>query len=356
MPFYHDALYDPRRWNRSVPASFARISPLYHHFYEAMQRDPEVLALLALIDTDQPTYVLFFSLVNFLGLRALQHPLAEFYPYFSAHPRPASEAYPIFRAFCMNHAEELRALLPWVRLQTNEVTRCANLLPAFELVSRWTGRNPLALIEVGASAGLNLQWDRYGYHYGNIVVGDQKSPVQISCTLKGPYLPPFPAVMPVIAQRVGIDLSPISLANERDADWLMACIWPEEIGRYHLLSAAIDIVRLHPVSLLAGDACELLPAVLDSIVPEATIYLWHSYALAQGPAPIYQQIVQMLTDYSHQRDLYRISLEMDPACWEQPRLEVFAYQGGRLARYEWLANCEVHGERMQWLLPPAIER
>lgn len=348
MSSHQGVVKDPRQWNRYVRASFERISPLYSHFYEEMQTDPEMLALLSLVDTNQPMYVVFFSMVNFLALRTQPHPFAEFYPYFSVRPRPASEAYPVFRAFCLAHAEDLRVLLPWATLQTNEVTRCANLLPAFEVVSRRVGRQPLALIEVGASAGLNLHWDRYSYRYGHIEVGDQRSPVQIACTVKGPHLPPLPEVMPLVVERIGIDLAPIFLSQEREADWLFACIWPEEIRRYQLLTAAIEVARQHPPSLLAGDACQLLPDVLSSIASDATICLWHSYALAQGPKVVYEQVVQHLLDASRTRDIYHLSLELDPARWPQPRLELFTYRNGELASYDWLATCEVHGEAMEW--------
>ena len=348
MSSHQQVIHDPRQWNRSVVASFERISPLYQHFYEGMQSDPEMLALLSLVDTDQPMYVLFFSMVNFLALRTQPHPFAEFYPYFTVHPRPASDAYPVFRAFCMAHAQDLRALLPWATLQTNEVTRCANLLPAFEVVSRRAGRQPLALIEVGASAGLNLHWDRYGYRYGGILVGDPHSPVQIACTLQGPHLPSLPEVMPLVSERIGIDLSPIFLSQGREADWLFACIWPEETGRYQLLSAAIEVARQHPPELLAGDACQVLPDVLSSITSDATICLWHSYALAQGPKVVYEQVVQELLDASRTREIYHLSLELDPARWQHPRLELFTYRDGELASYDWLATCEVHGEAMEW--------
>ncbi|HZO75415.1 MAG TPA: DUF2332 domain-containing protein [Ktedonobacteraceae bacterium] len=341
-------LQDPRSWNRSVQASFERISPLYQRFYEGMQGDPELLALLALVETDQPMYVLFFSIINLLA-RRLRHPLlSEFYPFFCPHPRPASEAYPVFRDFCLSNREGLRLLLPGARLQTNEVTRCANLLPAFELISRRAGRQPLALIEVGASAGLNLNWDRYGYRYGNLLVGDPRSPVQLACSLRGSHLPPFPEVMPLVVQRIGIDLAPLDPTNQLDVDWLIACIWPEEIRRYKLLTAAIELARAHPVRLLKGDACALLPEVLASVPAEATVCLWHSYALAQGPQVVYEQVVQQLLEASRTRDIYHLALELDPARGPEPRLELWVYQGGALASYDWLASCEVHGEAMEW--------
>lgn len=130
-----------------------------------MADDPEIQALVALIDPDQPTEVTFFTAVNELLYAGRGDPLAAYYASFTLKPLPAEEAYPAFRAFYLRNEVALRQRLPSMRLQTNEVTRCANLLPAFELVSHRGGRKPLALIEIGYSAGLNLQWDRYRYYY-----------------------------------------------------------------------------------------------------------------------------------------------------------------------------------------------
>src|SRR5579885_2596286 len=107
MSSHHSVVPDPRHWNPSVAALFARLSPLYHGFSQGMQDDPDMLALLAQVDPDQPLHVLFLSMVNFLALREPTHPFAEFYPSLCTHPRPAAEAYPVFRAFCLEHAEEL---------------------------------------------------------------------------------------------------------------------------------------------------------------------------------------------------------------------------------------------------------
>ncbi|HZO72739.1 MAG TPA: DUF2332 domain-containing protein [Ktedonobacteraceae bacterium] len=348
MSSHQEIMSDPRQWTQAVAARFARRSPLYHQFYQGMQDDPELLALLSLVDRDQPMYVLFFSTVNLLAWRMQHRLLTEFYPHFCPHPRPAAEAYPVFRQCCLEHADALRLLLPHARLQTNEVTRCANLLPAFELISRRAGRQPLALIEVGASAGLNLNWDRYGYRYDHLLVGDPRSPVQLACTLKGSHLPPFPEVMPLIAQRIGIDLAPLDPQSTLDVEWLRACIWPEELERYRLLTAALQVARQHPVTLLKGDACELLPQVLACVPEEATVCLWHSYALAQGPKVVYERVVEELLEASQARDIYHLSLELDPARGSEPRLELWVYQGGKLASYDCFATCAVHGEAMAW--------
>lgn len=340
--------HDPRHWLSYVPATLARRSPLYAHLYQQLAQDPEVFASLALIDPDQPIPVLFLSVVTFLLLSEPHDALAAFYPYLAPVPEPPQNAYPAFRAFCLAHWEELQTFLPVSRLQTNEVRRCANLLPAFEIVSRRGEHRPLALIEVGSSAGLNLNWHRFGYHYGEMVVGDLHSPVQIHCALDG-KMPLLPEKLPHLAQCHGIEAFPLDITSERDVRWLRSCIWPEEAERYQLLDAALAVARQYPPQILPGDACERLPGALAPIPYEQTVCVFHSFALNQGPDQVKAQVIQTLLEESQQRPVYRVSLEATPLEPGRPRLELFTYHQGACVHAEVLAECEFHGERMQWL-------
>ena len=150
--------------------------------------------------------------------------LAAYYPDLTAEPRPIEDAYPVFRAYCLQHAGEIRALVTTRRVQTNEVRRCAPLLLALQTVWERGGRRPLALVEVGASAGLLLNWDRYAYEYRaeNIAktAGDPSSPLHIVSALRGEVTPPLPETLPPVAWRAGADIHPIDVYDERETRWL----------------------------------------------------------------------------------------------------------------------------------------
>jgi hypothetical protein len=317
-----------------------------------LKDDPDIIDFLQYVDPDQPTLILFFSVINYVLLEHPTHNLAQFYPYLTPSPRPAIEAYPAFRDLCLLHQDKIRSQLVGTRLQTNEVTRCANLLPAFELVSRLNHHQPLAMIEIGASAGLNMNWHRYSYHYDNHhLIGKRLTGVQIQCSLQGNILPPLPAMFPTIASCQGIELLPLNIQNDAHVRWLRACIWPEEIERYRRLDAALSMAHQHPPLVYRGDACNLLPALLHTIPMDQTVCLWHSFALNQGPIHVKERIEQILIDASATRILYRIALEVDVEQKGLPRLELFIYQRGSLVQHEWLASCSIHGEQMEWHLP-----
>jgi hypothetical protein len=326
-------------------------SPLYAHLALAVADDPDMLALSA--DADQSTTVanLFFAAVHYLLMDDHDAMLAEYYPDLTAGPRPIVEAYPVFRAYCLEHAGEIRALVTTRRVQTNEVRRCAPLLPALQAVWERGGRRPLALIEVGASAGLLLNWDRYTYGYqagGNVLIaGDQSSLVQIMSALRGDVSPPLTATFPHVVWRAGADIHPIDVNDERETRWLRALIWPEHQDRMALLDAALTLARQYPQRIVAGDAGEILPALLAETPADATLCVYHGFTLNQMPAATREHILAHVAEYGRRRDLYRVALEWWPPN-PTPTVEFFTYAGGETGN-RLLAHCESHGRWVEWL-------
>jgi hypothetical protein len=236
-------------------------SPLYERLSAAVAEDPEFLALAAYARKGERVPNLFFAAVHYLLLKGKQRPLSAFYRSIHRRAGPKQDPYPAFRSFCLEEREEIINLISRGRVQTNDVSRCGFLLPAFVVASQVAHPQPLYLIEIGASAGLNLLWDRYCYTYGDAHrAGDLKSPVQIKCALRGAVLPPIARTTPEMLSRVGVDLNPIDV---RDADaslCLGAFIWPEHEERAGLLTGAIALAQRAPPTLIGGDAAELIPS------------------------------------------------------------------------------------------------
>ena len=215
----------------------------------------------------------FFAAVHDDLLRDPGHALAAYYPTTGgAGPGPGlGEA---FSAFCADRAERLAATLATRRTQTNEVARCGCLLPAFAAVA---GGRPLALIEIGASAGLNLLWDHYAYDYGHRTAGVPSSPLTIACELVGPHVPPLDP--PPVAWRVGVDLAPVDASDPDDARWLRACLWPDKPARQERLAAALAVAREHPVEVRRGDALAALPGLIAEAPADALVCVFHTAVL-----------------------------------------------------------------------------
>lgn len=135
-------------------------SPLYEKLAMGISRDRDILALAAMCRKEQPVPNLFLGSVHFLLQNGARDPLSTFYPNLGGEPPPDEDPYPAFRAFVLQHREDIFTLISTRLVQTNEVRRSACLFPAFGVIAGRAGGKPLSLIEVGASAGLNLLWDR----------------------------------------------------------------------------------------------------------------------------------------------------------------------------------------------------
>jgi len=160
------------------------------------------------------------------------------------------------------------------RTQTNEPARCATLLPALAQLPP-----PLALIEVGASAGLTLLLDRYSYDYGgHLIPGSDPDAPTLRCVPRGPV--PLPERLPVIAWRAGLDLNPLDVTDDDDVHWLSCLVWPGEGDREERLAAAVAAARRDPPAIYRGDLLTDLPALAAQAPAGATLVIFHSAVLA----------------------------------------------------------------------------
>jgi len=332
----------------SVSQRFARFSvdaetyasPLYAALSRQVALDEHLLAVARHVRRP-PVPNVFFAAVHFLLSEAPQHELSGFYLNLCAEPRPPSEAYDAFRDFVLSNADSLIPLLETRITQTNEVGRCSFLLPSFTFVHRLAGGRPLALIDVGCSAGLHLRWDRYHYDFGVAQVGVPDATVRITCELRGMVTPPLPAQWPECGFRLGIDLDPVDLTDPIARRWFDALIWPEHAGRRRLAAAAIDELLRDPPAIVKGDAVDLLDAQLEQAPSDATLIVYNSAALCQGGPDDEAAIAKILTASSFRRPIYWLHCEN-----EEVRLR--AIDHGRMTQTK-LANKDGHGRWLEWL-------
>jgi hypothetical protein len=170
-------------------------------------------------------------------------------------------------------SERLGATMRARATQTNEPARCAALLPALAMIDE-----PLALVEVGTSAGLCLYPDRYSYEYDGRPVGPRRD-VHLRCTTSGPV--PLPDALPQVVARIGIDLNPLDVTDPDDVAWLRALVWPGPVEgeRLQRLAAAAAVAAQEPPVLLVGDLVERLPDALALLPAGATPVVLHTAVL-----------------------------------------------------------------------------
>ncbi|TLP98522.1 DUF2332 domain-containing protein [Nesterenkonia salmonea] len=256
----------------------AEVSALYAEWAAAVAQDHQVLELLLELEPAKRQPNLLFAAARVHGVPLVPWPQA--------------------RQVLLPRWEHVRDTMRRRRTQTNEAGRIAVLNLAFAQIAAETGK-PLALIEVGCSAGLCLYPDAWpiGYTTGDddaallAPSGRLTSSVQLNCELRGVDAPDR---LPEVAWRAGIDLNPLELTDAADRQWLEALVWPGMEYRLERITAGAQLVAADPPLLVSGDLNAELPDLLAQ-VPQGTVpVVFHSAVLVYLPAQDRQRFVQLV--------------------------------------------------------------
>lgn len=243
-------------WFRRFASAEGAESPRYRDWAEGIANDEQVLELIGALPRAKRQPVLVLTCARVAGVPL--HPFAS------------------VRDEWVKRWPAIAKLARTRATQTNDPRRCTPLLVALNRI-----RGPIALIEVGASAGLTLCPDRYSYRWsapGRIIEShpaEGESTVLLTADVAG--WGATPPRRPNIVYREGIDLNPLDVSDPADRAWLEALVWPEQHERLELVRAAADVVATTPPLLTAGDAvAQIRGAVARArrATPAATVVIW----------------------------------------------------------------------------------
>lgn len=255
---------------RDYYGKFARLeaadtSPIYTAWAEGVAADDEVIALLLELPRPKRQANLLFAAARHLGA--------------------GEGTYTDLRAWLLRHWDDVRELMLARSTQTNEAGRCATQLPALARIP-----GPLALMEVGASAGLCLYPDRYSYRFTvtgavgaefaqstTLDPADGPSAVVLDCELTNVSVPER---LPEVAWRAGIDLNPLDITDADQREWLTSLIWPEHESRRERLLAAASVAAADPPHLVRGDLLDTVETLLAEVPAGTQPVVFHSAVLA----------------------------------------------------------------------------
>ena len=242
---------------RFADEEFHGRSPLYEAISRGVASSPEVLGFLAPLPSDKRQPNLLLAAVR--------------------HVCGLPSGWREFLEALLTNADAVRATMLTHSTQTNEPARCATLLSVLARLPQ-----PLALIEVGASAGLCLLPDLYPYDYAGHVIRPataETPPPVFACSTTAAT--PVPASLPEIVWRAGIDLNPLDASDPAQVEWLETLVWPEQTRRRENLRAALKIATRHRPRIeqgdLRGDGFERLCREAPS---DATLVMLHTAVLA----------------------------------------------------------------------------
>lgn len=316
-------------WYRRAAIELAATSELQVEWASGVAADGEVVALIDRLPREHRQPSLILSVARWLGAPA--------------------EGWPEFRAFLVEEWPRIEAAARERRTQTNEVGRCAPLLAALDRID-----GPLALLELGASAGLCLGVDAYSYRFDDDPVLGDGTPL-LECRTSG--VGSAPTRLPEIVWRRGVDLDPLSIdpGSDRSADdraWLEALLPPDRPERLERLRAACSTLAHDPPGVVAGDALDALPslaaaapsgAALVVIALGTLVYLppadraaVASVAVGLGARLVTLEPVSALPD---------VAARLPALTAPDPTPFVLALDG------EPLAYASAHGGALSWLTP-----
>lgn len=297
-------------------------SPCYEEWALGVAADPVVLTLLDDLPHPKRQPNLLFTAARYAGI-------------------PAGP-YPAFRRELLARWAEVRGIMLARRTQTNEPGRCAVLLPVLAALPR-----PLALLEVGASAGLCLYPDRYGYRYDDRPVVGPSNAVVLDCATTGPV--PFPSAVPDVVWRTGIDLSPPNVDDPGDVRWLETLIWPEHDHRRARLAAALDVARADPPRIVTGDLNEEMAALAAEAPPDATLVIFHSavlpYLTAEARAEFAATVGTLDAHWVANEGAGALPVTASPSPTPGRALFLVTVDGDPVA------HAAGHGQALHWLTP-----
>ena len=260
---------------------------LYAAICRGVAKDAEAASLLVVASPGQRRPVLWLAALHDLVLRRPDVAAAKWYPGVSGRNHvPPGHPWPDVRQTVLDHRDELTTAIATRSTQTNEVNRSVYLAAMLAGACADLPDVPVALVEMGSSAGLLLCLDRYRIELrsadGTAVAGDPRS--LVSCAGEDRSHPASSlAPLPLIANRVGVDLHPVAIDDVPGLRWLEACLWPDVPGRVERFRAAVDVAQEHPPTVVRGDMVDDLAATValaqQDADPGSHVVVFSSWAL-----------------------------------------------------------------------------
>ncbi len=322
-------------------------SPLYIRLMGAAADDIDAGGVVARLFAGIPVppgsvpQLRLMGALHYLVLAGHAPALAAFYPS-AGGDRPVDDVWPVAEAAMEEHFDQVRARLHRI-VQTNEPGRSAVLFAGLLWLTD-RHRRPIRLLEIGASAGLNLLADRFSYVVDGRELGDPASTLRFV----DPWSPPPPIDLAAAASalrvvaRAGCDLSPLDPTRPDDQLTLLSYIWPDELHRIDRMRAALSVAERGPVPVAARRGSEWLTEALNTGGEDALTVVWHSVMRQYVDEEEWDAIERALEDRPG-----AVRLSMEPARSQHARMRLTVYDPVGAPEMV-LAVCDDHGLPIRW--------
>lgn len=327
-------------------------SALYRGLARRVATEPRLLDIAADAQPGQSPMAMFFAAVHFVVLRGAAHPLSTIYADIARRKPIERDPTPHFVDFCLAHEHELRRVISTSRIQTNEPGRAVYVRLGLEWIGLRFGSDAVAYVELGASAGLNLNWDRFLMRFEGEdrgwKRGPESSPVRIDCSVSGLEFPAERgATLPPMTERLGLDIDPLDIERSTTREWLRSFIWADDCDRLSGFDSAITLLRNTPVPLMKADVTRDLVEVCRGL-RSTRLVIAHTFLTSQLTAAHREAMNQQLQALCKDREVFRIGAEWSNGATE---LRVGRLRHGHPEDEVLLATGEPHGRSIRWVHP-----
>jgi hypothetical protein len=324
-------------------------SPLYQVLARVVAGDDRLLELAALHRDGQQPANMLMAATHMVVLRDPGLPFARFFATVAGDDadvaRGAAAEYP---AFCADHHEQLAELLRTRLVQTNEPARAGAVRLALHTVAERVP-SPVTFLEIGSSAGIQLRFDRWAIDVAGRRFGPADAPLTVRTSWRAAGEPPDLDALPVLRERLGVDLHPVDATDPEERRWLQALVWPEHRDRFVALDIALRTIAADPPELVAGDAIDVLPRLdAERLATDIPLVVFHSQVRMHVPVHRREAFEAAILALGARRRLLYVAMEAvesDPRY--DPNIPVLRLRDSAGADRD-LALAHGHG---RWLAP-----
>ncbi len=325
-------------------------SPLYQFLCRQIAHDAAVLELAGRCRSGEPPCFLFLGALHYLN----------FLPNRSVSLCGSVERqrqYRVTRELWLDNQDAITEVLRWRRVQTNEVGRSSLFALGAIVGAGYLHASELHHVDLGASVGLNLFWDRYDIKFSSIGAPSRltempdpshSSLLSLSCTVSGTALCSIPSMHQQeirVLERVGIELAPLDRRSPDDLAWLRALVWSDQRERLRRFDSAIVDTAHVRHGYIAGDASVLLTEACDGLPPRDLVMVTHSYLMGKFSEVQQAALHNQLSTIAKTRPLIEVSVEYEKA-GSQWSVKIWSAPGFRPRRGQTIASgsCHPHGD------------
>jgi hypothetical protein len=299
----------------------------------------------------QPIANLFLASVHYLLLRNPNENLARYYP--SITKRQSEEIpFELFKNFCLTHENRIKDALSTKIVQTNVINRCSYLMPIFSQIIARENKST-TLIDIGTSAGLTLNFDRYEYWYnGHKMYGNSE------VIIKSNIISDTTCDIVKIEQpltKIGIDQHIIDPTDPEEILWLKALIWPDQLDRYKAMEEALQLNELKKINYVQASSIRDFENQILEMDQVQNLIIYATHVLYQFPEVEKDNFCEMLERIGKKRDYYFLSVEGTKALLDRNNsnetvIELTRYKDAHKSRI-FVAETNGHGNWIKWKNP-----